>query len=167
MTLRTRYALAVCVACLLAGCTKSTSGMNGAGHGGNDPSTMAGAAMAGTQGSAGSGGSTSAAGGAGKSGLGGSGTDGGAGVAGGSCPANIAIPALCRVCSDGKCGTPACAAGKFTGFVCANGDAGAGAADGGTGTGVCNLACVKGKHCEAKPKATCVDDVPNAGVDAG
>jgi hypothetical protein len=46
-------------------------------------------------------------------------------------------------------------------------------ADGGTGGsagGACNLDCVRGKHCELKPKATCVDDASDAsdaGVDAG
>jgi hypothetical protein len=112
-----------------------------------------GAATAGKS-AAGSGGAHAGSGGSGKAGTG----------SGDAC-GNIAIPALCRQCADGKCGAPTCSAGKFTGFVCPE-DGSGGAA--GSGGGVCNLLCVKGKHCVANPKPTCVDDTPDAGAsDAG
>jgi hypothetical protein len=158
MTTRNIYPL-LGYACLLVACAKASDGANGAaGHGGVQSGT-GGSAVAGSQATSGTGGSG-----------GGGGRGAGAGGAGGSnaCPSGSAIPALCRVCADGSCGTASCSAGKFTGFVCPD-DAGGGAAGsaGSSGGGVCNLACIKGKHCEANPKPICVDDASDAGVDAG
>lgn len=157
-------------ACLLVACAKASDSANGAaGHAGAQSGT-GGSAVAGSQGASGAG----ANGGAGGRGAGGrgAGTGGAAGaggaVGGNGCPSGIAIPALCRVCADGSCGTASCSAGKFTGFVCPDdADGGAAGSAGSGGVGVCNLACLKGKHCEANPKPTCVDDASDAGVDAG
>jgi hypothetical protein len=150
MNARTTGSIAVCIVSLFVGCAKTSPAANGgAAQGG------AGAAGTGT--------------GGGRAGAPAAGT-------GGSDCRNVAIPALCRICSDGSCGTPTCSAGKFTGFVCAGeldgGVAGNGASAGnggaaGSSSGVCNLACIKGKHCVAKPTPTCVDDANDAGVDAG
>ena len=93
-----------------------------------------------------------------------------------TCPPNTAIPAICKLCADGSCGTPVCSGGKFTDvFACPDDPSGSGGSGGGTGGsgggtgGVCNLACVQGKHCAlieppclpgsvCKAMPTCVDD---------
>lgn len=41
-----------------------------------------------------------------------------AGPASDSCPPNMALPAICRVCADGSCGEPVCSDGTFTGWSC-------------------------------------------------
>jgi hypothetical protein len=38
-----------------------------------------------------------------------------AGAADETCPGNVPLPAICRVCGDGSCGKPVCKAGKPTG----------------------------------------------------
>jgi hypothetical protein len=131
------YSLAVC-ALICVACTKSTDAPHDGG------------ATAGRGQSGGTSGKPTGA----------SGTSAGAGCGG------VAIPQSCLVCPDGRCGAPTCSGGKFTGFVC---DADGGEAvsrDAGT-VGVCNLACVRGKHCVANPVATCIDDAPDAAADAG
>jgi len=47
----------------------------------------------------------------------GSGSDD-AGFSSDSCPPNIEIPAMCRLCVDGSCGEPVCSDGAFTGWKC-------------------------------------------------
>jgi hypothetical protein len=103
----------------------------------------------------------------GTGGSSGSGT-GGAGGATDECPPNTPIPAICKLCADGDCGTPVCSGGKFTGeFSCPDDPSGSGGSGGGTG-GTCNMACEPGQHCElvqvtcvrapCLPAPTCVDD---------
>lgn len=151
--------IAALSALLLAGCPSNAVDVSAAGSGGSAglPGTSAGGTRAGA--------SASAAGSArgGQGGTGGDGFGNAGGSAGDAC-ANLAIPALCKVCADNSCGTPMCSGGKFTGFVCTDGsDAGAAGSSGVAGGGVCNLACVQGKHCVASPTPTCVDDAPATG----
>jgi len=198
MTVRTSLLIALAGVSMLAGCPKNTEIANGGTQGGGNQSGSGGSGTAGSASGSGggtggshggsNGGSSGANGGpitlpgSGGSGGGAGGSSGGGtagasmgggsgGTSGGStsCPPNIAIPALCRVCADGKCGEPACNGSMFTGFVCPNDPPDAGTGTGGTsGGGVCNLACVKGKHCElmqvtcirapCPAQPTCVDD---------
>jgi hypothetical protein len=142
MNARTGF-IAMCIV-LFAGCAKSSPGADGGAAQGGGAAGKAGTGLGGS----------------------GAGTGGPAAGASGNDCRDVPIEALCRLCNDGSCGTPTCSGGKFTGFVCP-GDLDAGTA-GSAGTGgVCNLACIKGKHCVANPKPTCVDDVNDAGVDAG
>jgi hypothetical protein len=128
-------------------------GTSGAGGAAVDAGSGKGASMAGKgAGSAGQGG-----GAAGK--AGGDGASAGMGGSG-ACPADVAIPALCKLCAGNTCGTPTCSGGKFSGFVCPPDGADAGTDVG----GACNLACVKGKHCELKPTPTCVDNASDGGT---
>ena len=157
-------------ACLLVACTKASDVANGAaGHAGAQSGT-GGSAIAGSQGASGAGANGAAGGrGAGTGGAGGVAGTGGA-ASGTGCPSGIAIPALCRMCADGSCGTASCSAGKFTGFVCpddADGGAAGSAGSAGSGGGACNLACVIGTHCVVNPTPMCVPDASDAGVDAG
>jgi len=192
MTVRTSFFIALAGVCMLAGCPQNTEIANGGTQGGGNQSGSGGSGSAGSSSGSGSGTGGSRAGGngggsaganggpimlpggsGGSSGTAGMSMGGGTGgVSGGgstSCPPNLAIPTLCRVCADGKCGEPACSNGTFTGFVCTNDPADAGTGTGGTsGGGACNLACVQGKHCEVvqvqcirapcPAQPTCVDN---------
>jgi hypothetical protein len=154
---------ALCALLLLAGCPsdKDSSGSYAAGSGGQSVSHVGG-----------SGGSSGGGGSVGTHDAGPVGVGGGSAVdAGGNDCAGMAIPALCKLCSDNACGKPSCAGGKFLGFVCpddrdagAVSDAGvmtdAGSAGGG---GVCNVLCAQGYHCEANHTPKCVADSPDAG----
>jgi hypothetical protein len=80
----------------------------------------AGATQGGHGGHGGSSGQTApgqAAGSAARGGTGGraAASEDDAGVAEESCPGNVPLPAICRVCDDGSCGKPICKAGKPTG----------------------------------------------------
>jgi hypothetical protein len=109
----------------LAGCPEDTNIANGEGGG-----------SAGDGGEGGSGGSDP-----GGSGGSGSGTGGRGGTGGSSseCDPNAALPAICQVCPDGSCASPACMGGEWV-FVCeGGGTAGMGGGAGGDpGTGDCD-----------------------------
>jgi hypothetical protein len=154
-------------ACMLVACAKISDGAStAAGQGGE--AVRSGDGVAGSQvASGGSAGANSAGQGGRNSGTGGK-SVGMAGASGGdACGRDIEVPALCRTCADGSCGAASCSAGKFIGFVCPDDADGGVAGGGGSGGVACNLACVKGKHCVANPKPTCVDDATDAGADAG
>jgi hypothetical protein len=186
MTARISFSTVLAAVCLLAGCPKNTEIANGgaAQSGGNQTGNGGAGGSAGTSGPGrpgsdagmpiklqpGTGGTK----GGGTAGSGAAGMGQPTGGGGTACPPNIAIPALCKVCSSGACGTPVCNGTMFTGFVCPGDvDAGAGGT-GGSGGGVCNMACVKGMHCElvqvqcirapCPPVAMCVPDTADAGT---
>jgi hypothetical protein len=138
MATRTTCSWFTACACLLVACPKDVDSPNpDAGHAAAGAGRTAGSHSVSGGGGAGQAGHASGTGGKGAGGAG-SNAAGSGGAGGNGCPRDIAIPALCRVCDDGSCGTPSCSGGKFVGFVCLNDadggtlDAGTSAADGGT-----------------------------------
>lgn len=77
-----------------------------------------------------------------------------------SCPKDVAVPAICRVCADGSCGVPVCKDGKPTGaWTCPNDPQGGSCVVGGCSNQLCTEGPQSaGSTCEWREEYACYRD---------